>query len=342
MSEKELRLLDGAIPPAANPLLFGHAAAEDFLAQSYRSGKGHHAILLEGPEGIGKATLAFRFADHVLRHPDPVSAPPHLADPDPESETRRQMAAGASHNVLHLERPVDPKSGRLKTAITVDETRKLGKFFGQTSGTGNWRIAIIDPADDMNANAANALLKILEEPPRRSMLLLLAHSPGKLLPTIRSRCMRLRLNPLDRGDMLSALGHLGVKMPAGQEEQIVSMADGSVAEALVLVNHGGLDILAAFRDIIADPGPARRRKMQKLADVLSGKDAGMIHDFFISRVTGELMAMARARAVAGDAATADRLAKLSSDLGEKIALSLGYNLDKKQTILSILEAFAQA
>ncbi len=137
--------LKGAIAPVQNDRLFGHEQAEAFLAQSYRSGKGHHAILIEGPEGIGKATLAFRFASHILNHPDPATAPERLEDPDPASIVGRQLASGASHNLLHLTRPVDEKTGRVKGAITVDEVRRAGKFFSQTSGTGNWRIVIIDP-----------------------------------------------------------------------------------------------------------------------------------------------------------------------------------------------------
>lgn len=339
MSASDPGLLDGAISPAANPKLFGHEAAESFLAESYRSGKGHHAVLIEGPEGIGKATLAFRFAAHVLAHEDPATAPPRLDAPDPESLVARQMASGASHNVLHIERPIDEKTGRLKSAITVDEVRRLGKFFGQTSGSGNWRIAVIDPADDMNRNAANALLKILEEPPRKSLLLLLTHAPGKLLPTIRSRCMRLRLEPLGRTDMQRALDHLGVGIPAGMEDSIFPLAGGSVGEALKLVNYGGLDIIAAFRDVLSSDGPARRRKMHKLAEALAAKDADVIHGFFVSHVTGELMRMAREAALSGSIQEADRLSRLSTGITERIAISQGYNLDKKQTILSILEAF---
>ena len=149
MSEEAHDVLDGAIPPPRNPNLFGHQAAEAFLARSYQSGKGHHAILIEGPEGIGKSTLAFRFANHVLTHPDPATAPDHMVAPDLDAPVTRQIASGASHNLLHLTRPVDAKSGKLKTAITVDEVRRAGHFFAQTSGTGNWRIVIIDPADDL-------------------------------------------------------------------------------------------------------------------------------------------------------------------------------------------------
>ena len=172
-------LLDGALPPAANPELFGHKAQEDYLASSYKSGKGHHAILLEGAAGIGKATLAFRFANHVLHFPKSEKAPDSLIVPDHTSPVTRQIMAGASHDLLHLQRPVDAKTGKLKTAITVEEVRRAGHFLAQTSGTGNWRIVIVDAADDLNRNAANAILKILEEPPRNAMFLLIIARPGQ-------------------------------------------------------------------------------------------------------------------------------------------------------------------
>ncbi len=256
MSAERAGVLDGAIAPAENNRLFGHEQAESFLAQSYRSGKGHHAILIEGPEGIGKATLAFRFAHHILKHPEPAEAPEALADPDPSSAIGRQLASGASHNLLHLTRPIDEKTGRAKGAITVDEVRRAGKFFSQTSGTGNWRIVIIDPADDLNRNAANAILKILEEPPRRSLFLVLTHAPGKLLPTIRSRCLPLRLKPLDAAPLHQALAHLGFDLEGENAERIVTAANGSVAEALKLINYGGLEIAATFDG--SSQGRARR------------------------------------------------------------------------------------
>lgn len=340
MSEDHPATLDGAIPPAENTKLFGHRQAEEFLAQSYKSGKSHHAVLIEGPEGIGKATLAFRFAAHVLAYPNPETAPDHLADPNPDLASNRQIASGASHNLIHLSRPVDVKSGRLKSAITVDEIRRLTKFYGQTSGTGSWRIAIIDPADDMNRNAANAVLKMLEEPPKRGMFLVLSHAPGKLLPTIRSRCQTLKLDPLGDTDLEQALTHLGVTIPGEARATVLAASKGSVATALKLINYGGADIISAFEDVLASHGPQARRKMHKLADVLSGKDAEAIYDFFIDHVTQTVMDRARQAAMAGDITAANRYARLSADLAEKISIAEGYNLDRKQTIISILESIA--
>jgi len=339
MSDEGHDVLDGAIPPARNPHLFGHHAAEEFLARSYRSGKGHHAILIEGPEGIGKATLAFRFANHVLSHPDPETAPDHLVSPDPGSSVTRQIASGASHNLLHLTRPVDEKSGKTKTAITVDEVRRAGHFFAQTSGTGNWRIVIIDPADDLNRNAANAILKILEEPPRRSLFLVLSHAPGKLLPTIRSRCLPLRLSPLSDSDLTSALAALGTPLQGGRtEETVLTMSNGSVSQALKLLNYGGADIITAFDNLLAAEGPTARKAMHRLADVLSAKDSDVIFGFFLQHLQEHLIGRARAAAFAGEITAADCYASLSSEINEKISIAQGYNLDRKQTILSILEA----
>ncbi|WP_275782404.1 DNA polymerase III subunit delta' [Pararhizobium gei] len=337
MSGNRFDVLDGAVPPGENTKFFGHPDAEIFLAQSYRSGKGHHAILVEGPEGIGKATLAFRFANHVLSHPEPALAPERLADPDPASIVSRQIASGASHNLLHLTRPTDEKTGKVKSAITVDEVRRAGKFFSQTSGTGNWRIVIVDPADDLNRNAANAILKILEEPPKRSLFLVLTHAPGKLLPTIRSRCLPLTLKPLAPEPLLHALRHLGIDLSGENATKVLAAANGSVSEALKLLNYGGLEIMATFESILAGQGPGIRKDMHKLAEVLAAKDSETIFDFFSSLVSGHIMRTAREAAVAGDIAPAERFARLSATIVDRLAVAQAYNLDRKQTVLSILD-----
>ncbi len=336
MSEVRPGVLDGAIAPMENTRLFGHEEAEAFLAQSYRSGKGHHAILIEGPEGIGKATLAFRFANHVMTHPDPLLAPEQMADPDPASVVSHAIASGASHNLLYLARPVDEKTGKVKSAITVDEVRRAGKFFSQTSGTGNWRIVIIDPADDMNRSAANAILKILEEPPKRALFLVLSHAPGKLLPTIRSRCLPLRLSPLGDEALAAALSHLDIGADAGRTAELLRDAKGSVSEALKLMNYGGADIIAAYRQVVASEGPAARKAMHKLADVLSGRESETIFDFFVSHIEDDIMARARQAALEGRVTAAERMARLHADVTERLTVSQAYNLDRKQTILTVL------
>jgi DNA polymerase-3 subunit delta' len=336
MSE-QAGVLEGAIPPVLNDRLFGHEDAERFLAQAHKGGKMHHALLIEGPQGIGKATLAFRFANHILTHSNPALAPDMLADPDIQSAVSRQLASGASHNLLHLSRPTDEKTGKVKSAITVDEVRRAGRFFAQTTGSDSWRVVIVDPADDLNRNAANAILKMLEEPPKRSIFLVLSHAPGKLLPTIRSRCMPLKLSPLSDGALSSALDHLDINLTPEKRELLVASAGGSVSQALKLLNYGGSDIVEAFNSIMETKGPAARKVMHKLADVLAQKDSDVILGFFTEHVTDYLISAARQSAMRGDLPRADIYSRLSSSLTEKINVAQAYNLDKKQTVISVLE-----
>lgn len=341
-AENETLVLDGAVHPAANTRLFGHEAAEEFLARSYRSGKGHHAILIEGAEGIGKATLAFRFANHVLAHPRPETAPESLADPDTAAPSFRQIVAGASHNLLHITRPTDAKTGKLKTAITVDEVRRAGKFFSQTSGTENWRIVVVDPADDMNRNAANAVLKMLEEPPRRSMFLVLSHAPGRLLPTIRSRCMPLLLRPLREADLRLAFRNLGLAISPAVDARLMSAAGGSVSQAIKLLNYGGLDILEAFDGILRASGPGQRKAMHKIADAVAARGSETLYGFFIDHAGDHVASAARLAAGQGDLNRAFRLSNLHAALAERAMVSDAYNLDRKQTVLSLLSDLAAA
>lgn len=333
-------ILDGAVSPIENTCLFGHSEAVGFLANAYQSGHMHHALLLEGPQGIGKATLAFRFARHILSHPDPAEAPVEISDPVPDDAVMRQLASGASHNLLHLTRPVDAKTGRTKTAITVDEVRRAGHFFSQTSGTGNWRIVIIDPADDLNRAAANAILKILEEPPKRSLFLIVSHAPGKLLATIRSRCMPLRLTPLDSDDLQRGLAHLGIDTGLDPQtlETVIKYSDGSLATAILLLRYGGLDLAEAVEQILND-GPQRSTKaIYALADTLTAKDRETAYGFFTDYLMDRVMSSARQGALKGDLVTSQKWANLSGQLRENLTTAQIYNLDRKQTIISLFSS----
>lgn len=340
MSEQATPFLDGARHPAEAPVLYGHDHALAFLGQAYRSGRSHHAFLIEGPEGIGKATLAFRLANHVLAYPDPKTAPETIGAPDPGSLHYRQIIAGASHNLFHLTRPFDEKAGRIKSAITVEEVRKLGRFFAQTSGSDNWRIAIVDTADDLNRNAANAILKMLEEPPKRAMFLVLSHAPGRLLPTIRSRCLPLPLRPLSDKDLENALKSLGFEIDPASREALFRQAGGSVSEALKLVNYGGLEILNALETVIAEPpGGKQRLELIKLAEALSGRDSETVFAFFTDNLIRRIENDAREDALAGKLKAAADKSELAAALKERIDTSVAYNLDRKQIVTNAVEAY---
>jgi DNA polymerase-3 subunit delta' len=187
--------------------LLGHAQAECALLDEYRSGRVAHAWLIGGPTGIGKATLAYRMARFVLAHPDPLA--PAVRDATtlvvpPGAPAARRVAGRAHPDLLVLEREPDDK-GKMRTVITVDQVRRTVSFFGSTAGEGGWRVCIVDSADELQyPQGSNALLKVLEEPPPRSLFLLVSHAPGRLLPTIRSRCRRLTLRPLDQADVVAA------------------------------------------------------------------------------------------------------------------------------------------
>src|ERR1700677_2622564 len=207
MSARQIEPQIAAVHPRETTALSGHREAELALLNAYRSGRIPHAWLIGGPLGIGKATLAYRMARFVLAHRNPLSSQVQEAETlylDPSDPVARHVAAGAHGSLLTLERSLNDK-GVMRTVITVDETRETISFFGSTAAAEGWRVCIVDTVDELNPNAANALLKILEEPPQQSLFLLVSHAPGRVLPTILSRCRRLPLRPLAKPDVIRAV-----------------------------------------------------------------------------------------------------------------------------------------
>jgi DNA polymerase III subunit delta' len=235
--------------PRATERLIGHDAAQTTLLQAWTSGRFHHAWLLAGPRGIGKATLAWRMARFVLTQPidvgdglfgDAPAAPTSLA-PDPQHPVLAQILAGSAASVRVLERQINDK-GKLQASIDVEQVRALIPFMG--SKESGWRVVIVDAADELNRNAANALLKILEEPPARTLFLLIAHAPGRVLATIRSRCRRLDLRGLASSDVHAVLGQAGV--PVDMQAPIAALAHGAPGRALRYAAAGAPALQAAI------------------------------------------------------------------------------------------------
>ena len=330
--------LDDVPEPSENPHLIGHAEPSGMLASAYRAGKLPHALLFAGPSGIGKATLAFHLAWHLLAHSQSAGhAPPELARPDPDSPLFRQLAVGAHPSVLHLTRPPNDKGTGFKTVVTVDEIRKVNNFLSLTSHDGGYRIVIVDPADDMNVNAANALLKNLEEPPRRTVFILIAHSAGRLLPTIRSRCQLIRFAPLLPDELLSALDAVGVPAPAepGAGHSLVARAGGSVRTAILLMRYGGVDIAEATEKL-ARGQELNAAAAHRLADAVGGRDAAIPFGLFNAHALAMLAEAARSAALAGDIERAGKLSQCFEDLCLAIDDAETYNLDRKQHALSMI------
>ena len=348
--------------------LIGHGAAEARVLDIWQRGRLPHAWLITGPRGVGKATFAYRFARFVLKHglthdsgpslfgdapAQPASL--HVGEDDPAF---RQMVQGAHPGLKVLERPWDEKKGKRKTEIPVDDVRKLVPFFGTTSSAGGWRVAVVDTADDLNRSSANALLKILEEPPQRGLLLLVSHAPGRLLPTIRSRCTQLALGPLDDGSVSKILATRLPELVTADRDALVRLADGAPGRAIELAGEGGLDLYRQTAGLLAALPSVDVAGLHTFADKVARRGADEAYAAFIDLLLQWLARMVRRGAghaapevVSGEGAVMDRLAAARPldewvDVWEKIrrlvARSDAVNLDRKQVVLSIFATLERA
>ena len=323
--------------PAETPSCIGHDDIATLLAGAYRSGHLHHALLFSGPTGIGKATLAFQFARHLLAFPDFETAPAHLEIADTDSTLFRQIAIGAHPGVLHLTRPAADKGKGFKTVLTVNEVRRVNGFLARTSHDGGYRVIIVDTADDMNANAANALLKNLEEPPKRTVFVLISHAAGRLLPTLRSRCLALPLRSLPEETLATVLQRLEVQLPSDPAAlaKLFAMAEGSVRNAILLTQHGGMEIAEAV-DTVLEAAQFDLSAAAKIASVVSARDAGIPLQLFKRHLVGRIEDSARKAAHSGQLARAAELSTFHGDATATMRDTEIYNLDKHQSVMDIL------
>ncbi|MEH6546622.1 MAG: DNA polymerase III subunit delta', partial [Sneathiella sp.] len=262
------------------------------------------------------------------------------------------IKSGAHPGLAVLKRQYDPKGKKIFSVIRVDDVRSLTNFFRMTAAEGAWRVVIVDTIDDMNNNAANAILKILEEPPEKTIFLLLSHTPAGLLPTIRSRCRLLPLKPLQPDDLHQALTPYVTDLEPEQAAMLMSLAEGSPGKALQLLETGGLDIFAGFLDIFRNYPRLDAEKLHGLADISARKDGENIYRTICDLYPWWISRLVRAAnsgfkidgLVTGEAEIMRKMVSGNSlvrwvDLWEKgnrlIEKANSVNLDRKQVVLNL-------
>lgn len=259
------------LPPLENPNLYGHEAAEAQVLRLIEQQKLPHALLISGPEGIGKATFAFRIAKYLLAGPAPAAEPvmglfgpepaentPHGLASDPGHPALRRMIAGSHGDFLLVQPEFDEKKKTSADTIFIEQVREVVNFMRQTHAETAWRVVVIDPAEAMNTAAANALLKVLEEPPAGTLLMLVSHQPGRLLPTIKSRCRKIALTPPPEEDCRKIAG---TAIPADELHALLALTQGSPGRALRWDVQNALTLYRDWLEALARPHPSSRQKI---------------------------------------------------------------------------------
>jgi DNA polymerase III subunit delta' len=351
-----------AVPlPRENAALVGHEAAEVAFLGAYNAKRLAHAWLLVGPAGIGKASFAFRAARFLLAQPESGglfgdSAPATALAIPTEHPVFRLVASGAHPDLLVVERAWDEKRKRLRSEIVVDDARAIAAFLHLTPSQGAWRVVIVDGADEMNRNAANALLKVLEEPPKRAILLLTCESPGRLLPTIRSRCRMLHMNMLTQDAVLAAIQRLMPNLQPADTTALAQLAGGSIGRAVALAAQDGLAVQRGLLSLLDDLPKLSGEALHDFADKLVRGEAagfGLLVDL-LPRALAETTMLALGREPAASAPERATLARLAARhgpahwaelwrrIGQLFAAADGIELDKKAVVLDAFFALEDA
>jgi DNA polymerase-3 subunit delta' len=325
-------------------MLYGHEGTERALLEAYRSSHLGHAILIGGPPGTGKATLAYRIARFILAHPDPAAPAVQSATSlfvPPEHPVARRIAGQAQPDLLVLVRTINEKTGKLRQDIAVEDVRKTVTFFGSTPGEGGWRIALVDCVDELNKHSANALLKILEEPPRKALLLLVSHSAARVLPTIRSRCRSLFLRPLSAADVTRAIAAATHREKDEDAEiaRAAGLAEGSVRRALALLSGNIFELRERTVGILKRLPGLDRQALHSLGDRLHVADQASL-EAFVDVVNGWLAE--RLRSAEEGRQRLDRLARIWQEFNEAARDTETFNLERKPLVFNVFTALAEA
>jgi len=350
--------------------LRGHEEGEQLFLDAFNAGKIHHAWMITGPKGIGKATLAYKMARFLLNNPpedelgpglfgdELEKAPIENLNTELESSANHLVTAGSNPDLMVIEKSEDPKTGKMRNNILIDDVRKINNFFHKTSTSGGWRVAIVDTADEMNRNAANAILKILEEPPKNSILIILAHAPGKLLPTIKSRCRMLPLKPLKSVTVREILVKNYPELEDNIIDGYVSLSNGSPGYAISLIEHKGLKLYGEMLGLLSTMPNINVPLMHDFAGAITTKKSGDMFLLFSEMLSQFISRMIRHVSYLnsnhthnikealteefklmeelGSIIPLDQWAELWEKISTKMVRTDLLNMDRKQTVIDIL------
>lgn len=382
MSDKDTLAEPDRVPGAPHPRhcpeVLGQSRAEADFLTAFNSGRLHHGWLLTGPRGVGKASLAWRIARFLLATPPEqedglfgAPPPPDTLHIDPEHPVARRLGALSEPGLFLLrrggagttesDRQKNLADGKFSAVIRVDEIRKLSEFIHLSSVDGGRRVIIVDAADELNPNAANALLKMLEEPPARTTLLLISHQPARLLPTIRSRCRVLQLSPLDPEAMQQALENADCAVSPGDAAALSALSEGSVGAAIRLITLDGLALYAELMALFSSLPALDRARLMALADSCTGRGKEERLDLILSLTdriaarlarTGALGAPGGAeilrgeietlRRLAPDAHASRRWAQAVQDAGDRARHARAVNIDPAALVTDLYLQLARA
>ncbi|MEH6831603.1 MAG: DNA polymerase III subunit delta' [Sulfitobacter sp.] len=357
--------LDGAPHPRDTPRLIGQDAAQMAFVDAFNTGRLHHAWMLTGPRGVGKATLAWQIARFLLATPEPDDGgmfahdvPTTLQIP-PDHPVALRVAAGGEGRIRNVTRTINPTTKKMRQEIVADDIRALNGFFQMSAPDGGYRVVIIDDADLMNVTAANALLKMLEEPPARALLILISHQPSGLLPTIRSRCRTLALRTLNAAEVAEAMAQADVL--AANTDSLAALSGGSVGGAMRLSLLGGAALYMELVGIMGTMPNMDRPRVLKLAELAAARGGEAkrdllftLIDLMLSRLarTGAMGAPPTPQAANGEADILMRLsphphqARVWADLAAQISArarhGIAVNLDPAALVLDTFTKMAQA
>jgi DNA polymerase-3 subunit delta' len=360
---------DGPSPRSAIDFL-GHEGAENDLIEAFRSGRMPRAWLIEGPKGIGKATLAYRFARFLLTrrrvadggHSDLFGSDASTSAPEPGSlhvplsdRVFRSVAVGSHPDLVTVERTPDERSKRMRKVIAAVDARGIAEFMHLTPAMGGYRIAIVDSVDEMNSEGMNAILKVVEEPPRAAVLILISHAPGRLLATVRSRCRRLALRPLAAEIVATLLERQAPDLPDEERPALVRLSHGSIGRALELLDAGGLDLYRTVVEFFQQSPAINGRSLHDFADRLARNGAEAAYAAAMEQTIDILRRLALLRSAVGErdevisgetammtrlagSRSLDRWLELWENTRRLVERAESLNLDRKQVVLNVFLA----